>query len=160
MYARSVRMTFPGSLGHELAARLDMPLAGVRAYALFAHCFTCSKDILAARYIAETLTALGVAVLRFDFTALGSSDGEFENSKCRSNVEALGRAAEHVRKHHHAQAIVTGHSLGAAAVLVAAHRIPEAKAIVTIGAPSDVNYVLQHFQAQIEDIERDGIANV
>jgi uncharacterized OsmC-like protein/pimeloyl-ACP methyl ester carboxylesterase len=160
MYARSIRMTFPGSLGPELAARLDMPLAGVRAYALFAHCFTCSKDILAARRIAETLTALGVAVLRFDFTGLGSSDGEFENTNFSSNVEDLVRAADHMRMHHQAPAIVIGHSLGGAAVLAAAHRIPEAKAIVTIGAPSDVSHVLQHFQAQLEDIERDGIANV
>jgi len=158
--ARSIRMTFPGSIGHELAARLDMPPAGVRAYALFAHCFTCTKDILAARHIAATLTSLGVAVLRFDFTGLGSSDGEFQNTSFSSNVQDLICAADHLRKHYQAPAIVIGHSLGGAAVLAAADQLPEAKAIVTIGAPSDVAHVLQNFNAQLDDIERDGIANV
>ena len=160
MNARSIRMTFPGSIGHELAARLDMPPAGVRAYALFAHCFTCTKDILAARHIAATLTSLGVAVLRFDFTGLGSSDGEFQNTSFSSNVQDLICAADHLRKHYQAPAIVIGHSLGGAAVLAAADQLPEAKAIVTIGAPSDVAHVLQNFNAQLDDIERDGIANV
>ena len=160
MSARSIRMTFPGSLGHELAARLDMPPGGVKAFALLAHCFTCSKDILAARHIAAALTSLGVAVLRFDFTGLGSSEGEFQNTSFSSNVEDLVRAADHLRTHYRAPALVIGHSLGGAAVLAAAHRLPEAKAIVTIGAPSDVAHVLQQFRAQLDDIERDGIANV
>src|SRR4051812_24172976 len=160
MSNRSIRMTFPSRLGHELAARLDMPVAGVRAYALFAHCFTCTKDIFAARRIAATLASLGVAVLRFDFTGLGSSAGEFQNTNFSSNVEDLVRAADHLREHYRAPAIVIGHSLGGAAVLAAAHRMPEAKAIVTIGAPFDVAHVLHHFQAQRDDIERDGIANV
>lgn len=160
MSARSIRMTFPGSLGHELAARLDMPAAGVRAYALFAHCFTCTKDVFAARHIATALTSLGVAVLRFDFTGLGSSEGEFQNTSFSSNVEDLVRAADHLRKHYRAPALVIGHSLGGAAVLAAADRLPEAKAIVTISAPSDVAHVLQHFGAELDAIERDGIANV
>ena len=160
MSNRSIRMTFPSRLGHELAARLDMPAAGVRAYALFAHCFTCTKDIFAARRIAATLASLGVAVLRFDFTGLGSSEGEFQNTNFSSNVEDLVRAADHLREHYRAPAIVIGHSLGGAAVLAAAHRMPEAKAIVTIGAPFDVAHVLHHFQAQLDDIERDGIATV
>jgi putative redox protein len=99
-------------------------------------------------------------VLRFDFTGLGSSEGEFENTNFSSNVEDLVRAAEHLRKHYRAPALVIGHSLGGAAVLAAANRLPEAKAIVTIGAPSDVAHVLQHFRAQLDAIERDGIANV
>lgn len=160
MSVRSIRMTFPGSLGHELAARLDMPPAGVRAYALFAHCFTCTKDIVAARHIATALTSLGVAVLRFDFTGLGSSEGEFQNTSFSSNVEDLVRAADHLRKRYRAPTLVIGHSLGGAAVLAAADRLPEAKAIVTISAPSDVAHVLQHFGAKLDDIERDGIANV
>jgi uncharacterized OsmC-like protein/pimeloyl-ACP methyl ester carboxylesterase len=160
MSNRSIRMTFPSRLGHELAARLDMPVAGARAYALFAHCFTCTKDIFAARRIAATLASLGVAVLRFDFTGLGSSEGEFQNTNFSSNVEDLVRATDHLREHYRAPAIVIGHSLGGAAVLAAAHRIPEAKAIVTIGAPSDVAHVLHQFQAQLDDIERNGIANV
>ena len=160
MSNRSIRMTFPSRFGHELAARLDMPVAGARAYALFAHCFTCTKDIFAARRIAATLASLGVAVLRFDFTGLGSSEGEFQNTNFSSNVEDLVRAADHLREHYRAPAIVIGHSLGGAAVLAAAHRMPEAKAIVTIGAPFDVAHVLHHFQAQLDDIERDGIATV
>src|SRR5262245_35416149 len=160
MNRRSIRMTFTGSLGHELAARLDMPPTEVEAYALLAHCFTCSKDVLAARHIAATLTSLGVAVLRFDFTGLGSSAGEFQNTSFSSNVEDLVLAADRLRADHRAPTIVVGHSLGGAAVLAAAHRIPEAKAVVTIGAPSDVAHVLHHFQARLDDIERDGVADV
>ena len=95
MGRRAIRLTFPGSLGDALAARLDMPLTGVRAYALFAHCFTCGKDIIAARQIAANLASLGVAVLRFDFTGLGASGGEFQNTNFSSNVEDLVRAADH-----------------------------------------------------------------
>jgi len=160
MNTSTVRLTFPGSFGHELAARLDMPSMGVRAYALFAHCFTCTKDIIAARRIAAKLASLGVAVLRFDFTGLGSSEGEFANTDFTSNVEDLILAANHLRTHYRAPAILIGHSLGGAAVLAAAHRIPEATAVVTIGAPSDVAHVLHQFQAHLADIERDGVADV
>ena len=97
MIPSATRITFAGSLGHELAARLDLPGGAVRAYALFAHCFTCSKDVIAARHIAAKLAALGIAVLRFDFTGLGSSQGEFENTTFSSNVEDLVRAADHLR---------------------------------------------------------------
>ena len=160
MGARSIRMTFAGSLGDELAARLDLPQVSVRAYALFAHCFTCTKDVIAARHIAAKLASLGIAVLRFDFTGLGSSAGEFQNTNFSSNVEDLAAAADHLRMHYRAPAMLIGHSLGGAAVLAVAHRIPEAKAIVTIGAPSDVAHVLQHFHAHLDDIERDGVVNV
>jgi uncharacterized OsmC-like protein/alpha-beta hydrolase superfamily lysophospholipase len=160
MSTRAIRLTFAGSLGHELAARLDLPSAGVRAYALFAHCFTCTKDIVAARHIAAKLASLGIAILRFDFTGLGSSEGEFQNTNFSSNVEDLVLSANHLRTHYRAPAILIGHSLGGAAVLAAAHRIPEAKAVVTIGAPSDVAHVLHHFQTHLDDIERDGVANV
>jgi uncharacterized OsmC-like protein/pimeloyl-ACP methyl ester carboxylesterase len=160
MSTRTIRMTFVGSLGHELAARLDLPPAGVRAHALFAHCFTCTKDIVAARHIAAKLASLGIAVLRFDFTGLGSSEGEFQNTNFSSNVEDLVLAANHLRDHYLAPEILIGHSLGGAAVLCAARRIPEAKAVITIGAPSDVAHVLHHFKSRLEDIERDGVANV
>ena len=160
MSTRSIRMTFAGHLGYDLAARLDLPLAGVRAHALFAHCFTCTKDIAAARHIAAKLASLGIAVLRFDFTGLGSSEGEFQNTNFSSNIDDLVAAADHLRRHFRAPAILIGHSLGGAAVLAAAHRIPEAKAVITIGAPSDVAHVLHHFQARLDDIERDGVANV
>jgi uncharacterized OsmC-like protein/alpha/beta superfamily hydrolase len=155
-----IRMMFPGSLGHELAGRLDLPAGPLRAYALFAHCFTCTKDIVAARHIAAKLTSLGVAVLRFDFTGLGSSEGEFQNTNFSSNVEDLVAAADHLRTQYQAPALLIGHSLGGAAVLAAAHRIPEAKAVVTIAAPSDVAHVLKQFQAHLSDIERDGFADL
>jgi uncharacterized OsmC-like protein/alpha-beta hydrolase superfamily lysophospholipase len=160
MTARSLRMTFPGSLGYELAARLDLPTGDVRAHALFAHCFTCTKDIFAARHIAAKLASLGIAVLRFDFTGLGSSKGEFQNTNFSSNVEDLIFAADHLRRYYRAPAILIGHSLGGAAVLAAAHRVPEATAVVTIGAPSDVAHVLHSFRAHLDDIERDGVADV
>ena len=160
MIPSATRITFAGSLGHELAARLDLPGGAVRAYALFAHCFTCSKDVIAARHIAAKLAALGIAVLRFDFTGLGSSQGEFENTTFSSNIEDLVRAADHLRARFAAPTLLIGHSLGGAAILAAAHRIPEATAVVTIAAPSDVAHVLQHFNAEPGQIERDGIANV
>jgi uncharacterized OsmC-like protein/fermentation-respiration switch protein FrsA (DUF1100 family) len=160
MSKRTIRMTFIGSLGQELAARLDLPPGHVHAYALFAHCFTCSKDVIAARHIAATLASLGIAVLRFDFTGLGSSEGEFQNTNFSSNVEDLVLAANHLRAHYRAPAILIGHSLGGTAMLAAAHRITEATAVVTIGAPSDVAHVLHLFGAHLDTIERDGVANV
>ena len=158
--ASPIRITFPGSLGHDLAARLDLPAGAVRGYALFAHCFTCSKDVLAARYVSARLAMLGIGVLRFDFTGLGSSEGEFANTSFSSNVDDLVRAAEHLRGRFSAPAILIGHSLGGAAVLAAAHRIPEAVAVATIGAPADVAHVLSQFHADVGAIEREGVANV
>jgi len=132
----TVRTTFQGHSGHELAARLDLPVGPVRAYALFAHCFTCSKDLFAARTLSQSLAQRGIAVLRFDFTGLGSSSGEFANTNFSSNVQDLVLAAGHLRELFEAPAILVGHSLGGAAILAAAPDIPEAKAVATIGAPS------------------------
>ena len=129
------RFQFASSDGHQLAAALDTPDGPIHAYALFAHCFTCGKDVLAAKRIATALTAKGIAVLRFDFTGLGSSEGEFANSTFSSNVADLVRAADHLRETRQAPAILIGHSLGGAAILAAASQIPDAKAVVTIAAP-------------------------
>lgn len=156
----SIRATFTGSSGHELAARLDLPAGPVRAYALFAHCFTCTKDVLGARRIAAGLAEAGVAVLRFDFTGLGSSEGDFANTNFSSNVEDLVLAADYLRRSHEAPAILIGHSLGGAAVLAAAGRIPEAKAVVTVGAPADVAHVLHQMGSSLEQIRTDGKATV
>jgi putative redox protein len=155
-----VRATFPGSGGHELAARVDLPAGTVRAFALFAHCFTCGKDLLAARRIASGLASRGVGVLRFDFTGLGSSQGEFANTSFSSNVEDLVRAADYLRASYTAPALLIGHSLGGAAVLAAAARIPEAKAVVTIGAPADVAHVVGRLGASIDEIRDRGSAEV
>ena len=155
-----IRASFKGSAGYELSARLDLPAGPVLAFALFAHCFTCSKEVLAAKRIASGLAAAGVGVLRFDFTGLGSSEGEFANTNFSSNIEDLVSAAGYLRDNFAAPAILVGHSLGGAAVLAAAHHIPEARAVVTIGAPADVGHVLKHFGSSLEDIRKKGEAQV
>jgi uncharacterized OsmC-like protein/fermentation-respiration switch protein FrsA (DUF1100 family) len=154
------RFQFPGSEGQQLAAALDRPEGPVRAYALFAHCFTCGKDVLAAKRIAVALSARGIAVLRFDFTGLGSSEGDFANSTFSSNVADLVGAADHLRKTYAAPALLIGHSLGGAAVLAAASRIPGAKAVVTIAAPSDPAHVTGLFAGSIDQIREQGEAAV
>lgn len=160
MSQRGERFEFPTHRGHNLSARLDKPIGEIKAYALFAHCFTCGKDIKGARELSTALAAHGIAVLRFDFTGLGHSEGEFANSGFASNVEDLVAAADHLRKHHEAPALLIGHSLGGTAVLAAAARIPESKAIVTIGAPAEPAQLLRHFTQSREEIERKGEAEV
>jgi len=154
------RFQFKGEGAHQLAASLDLPEREPLAYALFAHCFTCGKDALAARRIALSLAARGVAVLRFDFTGLGSSEGDFANSTFSSNVADLVRAADHLRAVRKAPAMLIGHSLGGAAILAAAGQIPEAKAVVTIAAPSDPAHVTGLFKHRIEDIRKHGKVEV
>ena len=114
------RVTFPGSLGHELAGRLHLPLGHARGWALFAHCFTCTKDLRAARIMAEALASQGVGVLRFDFTGLGQSGGDFADTHFSSNIEDLLAAAAWLEGEHGSVDILVGHSLGGAAVLAAA----------------------------------------
>src|SRR5436190_16380299 len=154
------RFQFTGVGGHQLAAALDMPECEPLAYALFAHCFTCGKDVLAAKRIAVALAAGGIAVLRFDFTGLGSSEGDFANSTFSSNVADLVRAADHLRQTRKGPALLIGHSLGGAAVLAAAGQIAEAKAVVTIAAPSDPAHVTGLFAEHIDDIRRHGQVEV
>lgn len=157
---RSEKITFTGSQGDTLAARLDRPIGPIRAYALFAHCFTCSKDIFAASRIAGALAERGIAVLRFDFTGLGMSEGDFANTNFSSNVADLVAAADYLRQEHEAPRILVGHSLGGAAVLAGAGEVPEAVAVATIGAPSTAHHVAHAFANDIEAIERDGDAEV
>jgi uncharacterized OsmC-like protein/fermentation-respiration switch protein FrsA (DUF1100 family) len=154
------RFQFEGEGGIHLAAALDTPEGQIRAYALFAHCFTCGKDVLAAKRIAVALADKGIAVLRFDFTGLGSSEGDFANSTFASNVADLVRAANHLRETKEAPALLIGHSLGGAAILAAAESIPEARAVVTIAAPSDPAHVTGLFADRIEDIRKLGKAEV
>ena len=154
------RTDFPGAQGQKLAARMDAPESSVRAYALFAHCFTCGKDIFAASRVAQTLTEHGIGVLRFDFTGLGASEGDFANTNFSSNVADLVAAADHMRLAYSAPSILIGHSLGGAAVLAAASCIPEAKAVVTIGAPSDPTHVAGLFRDSLDDIHAHGEAEV
>jgi putative redox protein len=157
----SERFQFAGADGQQLAAALDTPDGPIRAYALFAHCFTCGKDVLAAKRIAVALaSSSGIAVLRFDFTGLGSSEGDFANSTFSSNLADLVRAADHLRETRKAPTILIGHSLGGAAMLAAAAQIPESKAVVTIAAPSDPSHVTGLFAPHIEEIQRHGKAEV
>jgi putative redox protein len=153
------RITFPGSAGAPLAARLDRPAGTPVGCALFAHCFTCSKELFAAARIAEALSAEGFLVLRFDFTGLGASGGDFANTNFSSNLEDLRRAAAWLERHGHPPNLLVGHSLGGAAVLAAAARIPEAVGVATIGAPAEPAHVLRHIPEQ-ERIARDGAAEV
>jgi uncharacterized OsmC-like protein/alpha/beta superfamily hydrolase len=153
---RPERFDFPNSRGHTLAALLEMPEGDPAAYALFAHCFTCGKDNLAAKRISEALAARGIAVLRFDFTGLGTSEGEFANTNFSSNVADLVAAADHLRRTRRAPALLIGHSLGGAAVLAAAARIPEAQAVATIAAPSDPHHVIGLFKDHVDDIRTQG----
>ncbi len=160
MSVQAQMVTFDGGHGAKLAARLDLPLGEARAFALFAHCFTCTKDILAAKRIAGEMARRGIAVLRFDFTGLGASEGEFASTNFSSNVADLVRAADYLRDHFEAPRILIGHSLGGAAVLAAAGEIAECKAVATIGAPADADHVVHNFSAHLDEIEISGEAEV
>jgi uncharacterized OsmC-like protein/alpha-beta hydrolase superfamily lysophospholipase len=150
------KFQFPGSDGLMLAASLDLPEGEPAAYALLAHCFTCGKDVLAAKRIAEGLAKHGIATLRFDFTGIGASEGEFANTTFSSNIGDLVLAADHLRKAKRAPSILIGHSLGGAAILAAASMIPEAKCVATIAAPSDPAHVTHLFKDHIPAIREQG----
>ena len=160
MATRIRRITFEGSGGEQLAARLDLPAGPPKAFALFAHCFTCSKDLRAASRLAAVLTDQGYGLLRFDFTGLGASEGEFANTNFSSNVDDLWAAADWLRTHHRAPQLLVGHSLGGAAVICAAAELEEARAVATIGAPSDAGHVANLFDGVLDDVEREGSAEV
>ncbi len=160
MAVTSQRIQFAGANGAMLAARLERPAIGTGAYALFAHCFTCSKDIFAASRIATRLAAQGIATLRFDFTGLGASDGDFANTNFSSNVDDLVAAAAFLRTNYAAPQLLVGHSLGGAAVLAAAQHVPEAKAVATIGAPADPAHVAHLIADAVPEIESRGEAVV
>lgn len=157
---KTERFTFEGHGGHQLAARLDLPSGSPLATAIFAHCFTCSKDITAARRVSARLTTMGYAVLRFDFTGLGHSEGEFENTSFSSNVADLMAAHEALCVRDMKPTLMIGHSLGGAAVLKATAALSGIKAVVTIGAPADAGHVLHNFAAALPEIKAKGVAEV
>lgn len=157
---RTKRHDIPGSHGHPLAARLDAPDGEPRAYALYAHCFTCGKDVLAARRIAQELTEHGIAVLRFDFTGIGASGGDFADTNFSTNVDDLLAAAAYLRTHFTAPQLLIGHSLGGTAVLAAAEHLPEAKAVVTIASPGHPSFATSTFSEHLERIAEAGEAHV
>jgi putative redox protein len=155
------RITFPGADGHALAARLELPAAGrPKAWALFAHCFTCSKNVRAAVSITRALSRLGIGVVRFDFTGLGESEGDFGDTNFSSNVEDVVAAGRFMEKEFGAPSLLVGHSLGGAAVLQAASSLTSVQAVATIGAPAEPAHVLHHVEASIEEIEVSGEAEV
>jgi putative redox protein len=145
---------------HTLSGLLETPESNVKFYALFAHCFTCGKDVAAASRISRALTAKGIAVLRFDFTGLGNSDGDFANTNFSSNIQDLVSAADFLRQEYSAPKLLIGHSLGGAAVLGVAQKVAESVAVVTIGSPSDAAHVAHNFADHIDDIEANGEAEV
>ncbi len=154
------RFQFTGEGGHQLSAALELPDGEPAAFALFAHCFTCGKDTLAAKRISVALAAKGIAVLRFDFTGLGSSEGDFANSTFSSNIADLVRAADHLRETRKAPSLLIGHSLGGAAIVAVAGKIPEARAVVTIAAPSDPAHVTGLFREHLDNIRTQGEVEV
>ena len=155
------RITFAGHEGQTLVGRLELPTGRPpRAFALFAHCFTCTKNIKAAVTISRALAQQGVGVLRFDFTGLGESDGNFADTNFSSNVDDLVAAGRYLSEAHAAPTILIGHSLGGAAVLQAALELPTVRAVSTIGAPSDPGHVLDQLQGSLEKILADGEAEV
>jgi putative redox protein len=155
------KLSFTNDTGQKLAAQIDLPENNQpAAYALFAHCFTCSKNIKAASHISRALTAEGIAVFRFDFTGLGESEGDFGDTNFSSNVEDLVTAAEFMAANYEGPKILIGHSLGGAAVLQAAARIPSSLAVITIAAPADPNHVSLALGDSKEIIERRGEAKV
>jgi putative redox protein len=153
-------VSFPGAFGTTLAARLDAPAGPPLATALFAHCFTCSKESKAAATISQALAERGIAVLRFDFTGLGGSEGDFANTNFSSNVDDLVAAADFLRREHQAPKLLVGHSLGGTAVLAAAPRIAEALAVATLGSPFEPEHILALIGDSVGTIESEGEARV
>jgi putative redox protein len=157
---KSKNIEFNGALGDKLSARLDRADGDEIGFALFAHCFTCSKNLKAVGHVTKSLADRGISTLRFDFTGLGQSDGEFANTNFSSNVEDLVAAAEYLDAEFEAPSLLVGHSLGGAAVLHAAHNLDSVKAVATIGAPSDPTHVKENFEMKLDEIEETGEAEV
>ncbi len=154
------KVEFTGALGEPLAAAIDWPKGPTRAFAIYAHCFTCSKDLFASRRVSNALTAHGLAVLRFDFTGLGQSGGDFANTSFTSSAADLIAAAQWLAAAHQAPALLVGHSLGGTAVLAAATEIASVKAVATIGAPASAEHVLRNFSGGLEEIRARGEAEI
>ncbi len=157
---KSEDLILTNRMGHALSARLDYPAAKPRGWAIFAHCFTCSKDILAAARIAQDMAMEGIGVLRLDFTGLGKSEGSFKDTSFTSNIGDIATAAAWLEANQSAPGLLVGHSLGGAAVLAAAPSIPSVKGVATIGAPADPKHVQHLFKDQLDEISRDGAAEV
>ena len=148
------KVTFENSQGLQLAAAIELPVKPVKYYALFAHCFSCGKDIKAASRISRALASIGIAVLRFDFTGIGSSDGDFANTNFSSNIDDILAATSFLREQYQAPQLLIGHSWGGTAVLNAAGDIPECKAVVSIGSPATADHILEQFPNERKQLEQ------
>lgn len=154
------RTAIPGAGGRTLAGRLEVPNGAVRAWAVFAHCFTCGKDGLAAVRVSRALARRGVGVLRFDFAGIGGADGDFDAGDFSNDVADLVCAARWLEAQGRPVELLVGHSLGGAAALLAAAEIPELRALATIASPADAAHVIEHFVEAVPEIERTGRADV
>lgn len=158
---KSRKIEFDGSQNEKLSARMDEPEEGItRGAVLFAHCFTCSKNLRAVGHISRTLTEHGMGVFRFDFTGLGESEGDFADTNFSSNIEDLKAAADYMEQQWSTPRMLMGHSLGGAAVLQAAHRISSVEAVITVGAPCNPEHVTHHLVDKMDEIEKKGEARI
>lgn len=156
----SEKVTFTGGLGHNLSAKLDWPDGDLKGWVVFAHGFSIGKDLKPVRTISKTLVDEGYGMLRFDFTGLGDSDGDFAETNFSSNVEDILAAAGYLRLHHQAPSIMIGHSFGGTATLKAVHSVPECRAVATIGSPSNTDHILHQFEDKLDEILEEGKAEV
>ena len=157
---QNTRVSFPNAAGETLSGILSLPISQPRAFALFAHCFTCTKNLKAATNISRSLAAAGIAVLRFDFTGLGESEGDFADTNFSSNVGDLVAAAQFLEAEHEAPLVLLGHSLGGTAVLQAARDVPSAVAVATIGSPAEPAHVAHLLEGSRAELESSGVAAV
>ena len=158
---RAQKVQFENRKGHRLTGRLIQPAdRHPHNFALFAHCFTCNKNLAAVRNISNALARAGFGVLRFDFTGLGESEGDFSDTNFSGNVEDLVDAANFLGENYLAPSLLVGHSLGGAAVIFASAQLPSVKAVATIGAPSDPEHVMHLIRSSIPEIQREGKARV
>ena len=158
---RFKKVSFKNAEGHELSGRLDFPLIGKpKAFVLFAHCFTCSKNLKSVEHISQAFTKQGMAILRFDFTGLGQSKGDFADTNFSSNLSDLKDAYRFLEENYEAPQIMVGHSLGGAAVLHVSGELENVRAVATIGAPSTPDHVSHLLDSGRQELEEKGEANV
>ena len=157
----STRLNIQNANGFQLQGYLEVPAnQKPNAYAIFAHCFTCNSDLHPVRNISRALTSIGFGVVRFDFTGLGRSEGEFSDSYFSANVSDLLAVYDYMKEHYAAPSLLVGHSLGGAAVIVAASQLNDVKAVATIGAPSSTSHVKKHFSHHVQEISKKGDVEV
>ncbi len=154
------KIRFPGALGHELAGVLELPEGAARGAALFAHCFTCGKDVKAAYHVTKALAAAGLAVMRFDFTGLGESGGDFSETDFTSNLQDLLAAAATLEERGHPVRLLVGHSLGGAAAIMAARHLETVRAVATIAAPSETRDLAAKLRRMAPQLDEAGESEV